>query len=189
MHIGVDLDSVLAEIIPAMDRFHNETYHTKIKLADHKSFNLSEVWGGTSDDAYNKLLRFQQSAYFDIIKPVKGARRGIAGLNKKHTLSVITARPYLLEKKTIAWLDKYFPKKFKHIYHTNQAARSNEPFVKKSEIGKKLGIEMMIEDNLDFAIDIVSIGVPVFLFDQPWNRVKKLPKGITRVYSWREIRL
>ncbi len=30
-------------------------------------------------------------------------------------------------------------------------------------------------------------GIKVLLLDRPWNRAKKLPEEVTRVYSWEEI--
>ena len=113
--------------------------------------------------------------------------QGIRELSKKHKLSAITSRPHYIEEKTINWLETYFPKQFSTIYHTNQVSPKNAPKKKKSEVGKNLGINLFIDDHLEFVFDVATLGIPIFLFNQPWNQIETLPKGITRVHSWKEI--
>lgn len=189
MHIGVDMDSVIAEIVNPLIRFHNDVYKTKNKPSDHVMFDLSPIWGCDLDETINRIDEFYRSKYFDLIKPIPGARQAISRLSKNHDLSLITARPYWLETKSIIWLNCYFPNRFKHIHHTNLAHKKSSPHKKKSEVCLDNGVEIMIEDHLEYASDIASVGIPVLLFNQPWNQTKNLPKGVERVYSWKEIRL
>ncbi len=187
MHIGVDIDSVIAEVTPQLFRFHNDIYKTKHTKRKHTTYDLSPFWKTSPEETLKRIYEFYDSPYFDLIKPVKGSIKGIRLLIRNHTLSAITSRPYYIEEKTVRWLNVHFPKRFSAIHHTNWVSSPTSPKKKKSEVCLELGIELLIDDHLDFAFDVASTGIPVFLFNQPWNQTKDLPKGVRRVYSWKEI--
>lgn len=48
----------------------------------------------------------------------------------------------------------------------------------------------MIEDNIDFALELAHNGIASFLLEKPWNR-QRLDEHplITRVKNWDEVRL
>ena len=48
-------------------------------------------------------------------------------------------------------------------------------------------INLIIEDNLSYAIECIAPHRKILLFDRPWNQADKLPNGIIRVHSWKEI--
>lgn len=53
----------------------------------------------------------------------------------------------------------------------------------------ELGIELMIEDNLDYAEEIVRNGIEVILLERPWNRERQdVHSGIIRVKDWDGVR-
>ncbi len=187
MHIGIDIDSVIAEIIPPLFQFNNDVYKTNLKKHHQITYDLSPRLKISPDLVIKRIYEFYDSKYFDLIKPVKGSKKGIRELSKRHRLSAITSRPHYIEQKTINWLETYFPKQFSSIYHTNQVSPPTAPKKKKSQVGKSLGIDLFIDDHLDFVFDVASLGIPILLFNQPWNQLQILPKGITRVYSWEEI--
>lgn len=187
MKIGVDMDSVLADIMPGLNDFHNETYKTNFSLDQYTSYGLSLIWGGTPEEVVEKILDYYQSPYFLKAAPLKGAQEGVDTLSKKHDLVLITSRPYSIEPISKKWLDKYFPKKFKKVVHTNQVLINHHKTKKKSEICLDHDIEIMIDDHLDFAFDCALVCKKVLLFNQTWNQQKKLPHNIIRVNSWLEI--
>jgi len=49
----------------------------------------------------------------------------------------------------------------------------------------------MIEDNLDYAIEMANAGIKMYLLDKPWNQRfdPEVNKGITKVSSWSELEL
>ena len=62
---------------------------------------------------------------------------------------------------------------------------------KKSIICKKLWAKIMVEDNLENAVDCASAWMKVFLIDRPWNQDydKKKHKWIIKVSGWNEIKI
>jgi len=187
MKIGIDLDSVVANIMTPLIDFHNKNYRTNLKLSDHTTFLIEKIWRCSEEEAINRIFKFYQSGFMDKIKPMPGSVDGIEYLSKIHELHIITSRPYITDKDTNHWVNKYFPNNFKTINHTNQGGKKGSHKIYKSEVVKMLGISLFIEDHLDFAYDCASLDIKILLMNMPWNQTKKLPENIIRVYSWKEI--
>ncbi len=189
MIIGIDIDEVLAELLEAYLKYHNQKYNTSAQKKDMFSYSFQEVFGGTEEETRQKVYDFFKSEHFQNIKPVKGALRTIKQLAKEHQLCIITARPHIIQKETEQWLAQHFPDCFQNITLTNQWHGSGGKEGLKSEIGKEKQIKIMIDDSLKHALDCASQGIYVLLadFDYPWNKTEKLPENIKRVHSWEEI--
>lgn len=187
MHIGVDLDEVLADFISALIDFHNYTYGTSFTKNDFHSYEFHEVWGGTREEAIQKVYDFHKTAYSENIQPVAGSIEGVESLKRNgYTLSIITSRQYDFIDLTKKWLRKYFPDKFSSMYFTNSHSQ-NGVTIKKSEICSRLNVDKLIDDRADNANECAMSGTEVFLLDYPWNRNVNLSPKVTRVKSWQEL--
>lgn len=188
MHIGVDLDSVLADIMTPLFGYHNRVYKTNHRINQSRDYNLSILWNCSAKETLKRIHDFYDSTDFLTSKPIPGAKQGIKYLSKKYRLSVVTSRPHSISTITKNWIDTYFPKLFQTIHATNWVAKNqNEPRQKKSEVCQRLGIDLIIEDALEFALDCAANNIRVILMNMPWNQTKTLPKNITRIYHWKEI--
>jgi len=188
MKIGVDMDSVLAEIILPLDTFHNNIYKTRISFSDHTVYRLDKLWNCSEKEVIRRIYEFYESPYFDRTKPIEGAKKGINILAKDHTLILISSRPIIIEHKSHEWLDIYFKNKFSKIVHTNQVSHKHETRKKKSEICVEEGISIMIEDHVDYALDCALAGIQVYLLPAPWNKNNNIThSNIKRVNNWTEI--
>jgi len=186
MKIAVDLDDVLGQTMPAIIEFHNKTYGTNFRIHDVKTYDLWDIWGGSKEEAIEKIAAFHTSPYGENIKPVSGALDGCVSLKKNNELFVITSRRNEFIPETERWIERCFPNMFAGIYFTNHFGQDAAK-ITKGEICDNLGIDVMIEDSLKFAIGCIAPDRKVFLFDQPWNQSDGLPEGITRVHSWKDI--
>lgn len=187
MKIGVDLDDTLGYTRPELIKFHNDTYGTNLTMKDIVSYDLWKVWGGTRDEAVQKIEDFHKTEYFKRIKPVEDARAVLEKLKKNNELYVITGRRNNVKKETEEWIGKNFPNIFSKIYLSNQFS-SDEATTTKKNVCNELGIDIFIEDDLANALECAeSEARKVYLFDYPWNQCDKLPKNMKRVYSWKEI--
>ena len=74
--IAVDLDEVLGGFLPALIRYHNDTFATRLRLEDFFSYRFADVWGGTNAAATEKIYRFFDTDYFHHgISPLPSARQ------------------------------------------------------------------------------------------------------------------
>ena len=186
MHIAIDIDDVIANLIRSLIIFHNYKYGTRLKKEDFFSCWYREVWGGTKEDEVRKLREFFETHYFDEILPTPGSQKAMSYLiNEGHKLSVVTGRIYSLTKKTEEWIEMYFPNVFSEIYHTNSYGLTGTKIMK-SEVCKKQNMDFIIDDDMMHVVDCTNAGVPVVVYDSPWNQ-GPLPNGSFRMKSWNEL--
>lgn len=186
MLIAIDIDDVLADLSHPLVAFHNETYGTRFTREDHRHYNLAKVWGGTDRESYEKMMEFFASSYFAHVRPVPGAVEGVRVLRDLgHDLVVITSRPEGIVEKTSGWIETFFPRAFRDVlFATHYTNRDNN---RKSGLCTSLGVDLMLEDCLEIALECEREGIRVLLFNAPWNQAASLPEGITRVRSWADV--
>jgi len=187
MIIGTDLDDILVSSTSALINFYNNQYGTAYKLSDHRQYGFSKLWHCSLKEEVAIVLKFFRSPAFHELRPIPEAIDAINQLSVKHQLYVISSRPNALKNMTEQWVNKYFPGKFEKVIITNQFSKLGEKKVKKSVIAQQLQIRIVIEDNLEYAFDYLDSDIKVYLFDEPWNQSKKLPKNIVRVSGWQEV--
>ena len=129
---------------------------------------------------------FYTTPYFQNTEPVDGAREILEKLKNKNKIYVITARGERAKEITEKWIGNNYPNIFDKIYFTNQFSQTGVKTTK-AIVCDDLDIDIFIEDSLDFALECAKPNRKVFLLDYPWNKTDKLPNGVTRVYSWKEI--
>lgn len=188
MRIGIDLDEVVANTMEAIVGFHNEKYKTQLVKNDFHSYQFWEVWGGTREEAIQKMYTFFGTDHSAGICPIPGSLEAIQKLKGDgHELFVITGRHTEISEETRKWIERHCKNVFSGIHFANSYSVTGE-HVKKSAICNKLDIKIMVEDDIHHVHDLAGSGIKVFLFDQPWNQKGvKIEENIERVYSWGEI--
>ena len=186
MKIGIDLDDVLGESMEALIAFNNANYGTNLKIENVKEYDLLKILGVNIEEAIGKLNKFHETSYGKNIKPLKDSLTVLTKLKENNKLYIITSRSEDTREITEKWVDNNFPNIFYKIYFTAEFAEKNTK-ITKGMVCNKLGIDLLIEDNLGYAIESIAPNRKIFLFDRPWNQTDKLPAGITRVHSWKEI--
>ena len=186
MKIGIDLDEVLADFLLAVIKYHNLTYGTKLKRSQFLSYGLWKTWGGTEDEATQKLCDFYETPFFKNIQPVPSARKAIFTLKQNNDLFIITSRKNDIAETTQKWINKYFPNIFTEIYFANNYFQGGDSKTK-AQICDEIGIDILIEDSMEYALECVNSKRKIFLLDCPWNQYPELPQGIRRFLSWDEI--
>eukprot|EP00854_Cymbomonas_tetramitiformis_P019497 gene19497-23314_t len=111
--IAVDCDEVLAQFLPALIRYHNAKYSTTLELKDFHSYRFCEVWGGTNEEATEKIHDFFETDHFlRDLAPMPGALEVLESFKEKFTFVVVTSRQHIIEQATRDWLQNYFPNVF-----------------------------------------------------------------------------
>lgn len=189
MVIGVDLDNVLSRTTHTFLAWYNQLKGTIIQCRDVRAFDMSSALGITLPQLFSIWDDFYKSNDFAHLRPLPYAQDVIRQTKERHPLVVVTARPIILEPLTRQWLDRYFRDCFSNVVFSTDVNTSNRPngfSRKKSEICLSTGIETLVEDGLEYALDCAEQGISVLLFDYPWNRKQHDP-SIRRVYSWKEV--
>lgn len=186
MRIGIDLDEVLADFLTALLKYHNDTYGTSLVGEQFQSYQFWETWGGTRERAIQKVYDFYNTGYFRELKPVVGSQEAVSILKQNNELFVITSRQDDVAEATRGWIAQHFPERFSAVLFANHYSQKGDSR-KKSQICDSVGIDVLIEDSPEYALECFTQKRKILLLDYPWNRNSELPPGIYRVNSWEEI--
>lgn len=180
MRIGIDLDDVVADSGVAMIEMHNKKHGTHFKKNDFRGYFFEETWGITREERNKEVDEFFATDQLKKISPMAGSLKAIEMLKTLgHELYIVTGRGDKDVEQTELWIEGHFPRVFADVHYATSR--------KKSEICKEVGVEVLIDDNPDIALDCANAGIRVLIFDQPWNRRLEFPKNVERVYSWDEV--
>jgi uncharacterized HAD superfamily protein len=183
MRIGIDLDDVLADSMPAILEFYNKKYNKNFFVEQVKDFGLWKLLGISKEQMIEEVNEF---LYADTnILPVEYSREIVDELVKNNDLVIITSRTDDMSKPTLAWVSKHFPKKFSEVHFSSNWLKSIGKT--KADICRDLGICLMVEDSIEMANELSSNGIRVLLLDKGWNKSDNLQSNITRISSWKEV--
>jgi len=178
--IAVDLDEVLSETIDKVLEVNNyEVNGMKITKKDVSSYYFHEIerlnlWIGDDVKLFDRLWNSDKKRE---VKPLEWALDKLNELKLEwYKFIIITARREEFREYSEARIEKYYPWIFDEIIFTNHYTENSVP---KSEICKQKWVEIMIEDNLDYAIDMANVGVKMYLIDKPWNKQYN-----PEIYKW-----
>ena len=183
--LGVDFDDVLMRAGDALAAFHNATYGTSYARDEVADFDLSKMWNCTPEEATRRIGEFMATEFHHEADPVVGAKQALEKLRDAYDIVIVTGRAEAWREGTVRWLEKNLLGLYREVHFTGQVAHDGGAR-RKSDIATELGIAVFIDDALHFAEDVASFGIPVLLFDTPWNR-GQTREGVTRVHSWEEI--
>jgi 5'(3')-deoxyribonucleotidase len=109
--VAVDLDDTLSHTIEALSAWHNDTYETNLKHSDFHTQNLWEVWGGSREEACQKVREFYTSKHFMDLQPINDyALESLRMLKRRRfSLVIVTSRQQLVAEETKRWVDKCYP--------------------------------------------------------------------------------
>ncbi|KAI8080049.1 uncharacterized protein BX664DRAFT_388992 [Halteromyces radiatus] len=196
--IAVNLDETLSHTYEALLNWHNDFYHTQYRLEDLTTTDLWKVWGGSREDTCHKIRLFYQSEYFQTIQPIQDfALEALKMLKKrKFQLVIITSRQQFIAEETKRFVDKHYPGIFESIYFCNLGLSENEQLEyiskTKSTICQEIGVDVLIDHQLEHCMDCADLGMDVLLYDRKgqyqWNHhQQQYYDNIKRVTTWRDI--
>lgn len=188
MKIGIDIDEVLAATFSGFLVFLKNSRGIDIPWENQTHHDLSKIPGsGVTKADENVLWREYMDFHHESIEPISGSQEGISALKHAgHSLVAITGRHEGNHRGyTELWLSRHFPDCFDSVHFTNHG---HETSITKSSVCKNLGIKLMVDDNLDFALELSENDIHAIVLNKPWNRLR--PEShplLVRVDSWPEI--
>lgn len=190
--LWVDLDEVLAETVNEVLKYHD--YKVKwqpIFRNDISDYYISNIpkYNLVKEDAITFFGSVLTSPARENILPVQWAKEKLQILKQQwRTIVVVTARREEISEYTKHRLDRFYPWLIDDVLFANHFSANEIP---KSTLCKHHWIEIMIEDNLDFAIELAKYWITVFLLDKPWNSnyTPSIHLGIKKVATRADISL
>ncbi len=113
--IAVDLDDVLFDFVNPFLQWHNDRYGTRTRFQDIVFVRLWEAWGGTKEEAAERIPLFFRGVDLLKLAPIPGSTHALRKLKRTYQLAVVSARDVTVAPLTRAWIDKYFANVFDEI--------------------------------------------------------------------------
>jgi len=184
LRIGIDVDDVLAESLPAYLEAFRRRFGREVKIEEaaweifrrYPEISPTQMWGFFSELEATDFLG-TRPVYPEAVKAVKAlAARG-------HRLFVVTGRLTQHREHTRRLLQRAGLLEFfeELLHRENETASDYKP-----RIARKMKLDLLVEDELHVALAAVKVPIPILLFDRPWNQ-GDLPPGITRVTTWDQV--
>ena len=188
MIIGVDCDGVLTDmsafILTCGGKWFNRA------PSDPSGYGVTDAFGCTEREE----IQFGLHYFFKYCRswpPREGAVETVKKLNGEgHTLYEISARKFVTMRNPLgaysrhlyrSWLRKHgLP--FDGIYLCSESNAAEE----KLAYCRDCRAELMIDDRPDVTLLLAENGIPVLLFDAPYNQNFEHP-NVARVYSWDQV--
>lgn len=181
--IAIDIDDTTVDFTTPFLNFYNHKYGTHFKKKDCPAHNLETVLGISIEQLEEKELpEFYESKYFKNIKPIAYAQEALKIIKKENEISIVTFRPTDLKEKTGIYFKEFFTNSYSSIIYSRECNKT------KSEICAEKNFSLLIDDHPDTALECSQNGIPVILFNQPWNEeVDSKNNLIIRGKDWKEI--
>lgn len=181
--IAIDVDDVLADTLVTILAYDNKKYNLNYEWKEFNTYKFWNIWNCSKEESLSRVNDFFESNEGNNISPTIGSKEAIEKLSKKYILHIITGRPKQYDNVTKEFLNKNYNTKFASIAYT--AHYTKEKPIKKFEICKEINAKIIIEDDLEHAIDCANNGIITILMDKPWNQ-DIYHENIIRTYSWNE---
>lgn len=201
--IAVDIDEVLGKFVLQLCKFHNEKYPAASTAGgapltpEHfVSYNFHEVWGGTREEADDKMRGFFESPHFvDGIPTIDGAAQVLRKHSNNFELHVVTSRQHVLQDRTRQWVNEHYRGIFSDRLHFGNHYSSEGVVRSKPQLCKSIGAVAIIDDNTRYATQCAAAGIPAYLFGEKelsqlleTNRVLCAPGTRVHAYHRRALR-
>ena len=193
--IAVDIDDVLSGSAAGLAKYSNERWNADVAAEDYDE-DWAKFWRVSPEEAIRRADELHEAGVFGRHDPIAEALPAVIELKKHYKLIVVTSRRRRLQAETEAWLDRNFPGVFSEVHYAgffdNDASAHDvkKALVQhKADLCRELGANYLIDDQLKHCIAAADCGVQALLFgNYRWNRMDKLPKGITEVHGWEDVR-
>jgi uncharacterized HAD superfamily protein len=184
MRIGIDLDDTVFEFARTLLNEYELAFGKKIEFETVFSYKFWEVFQLTKEEMIDFFQRVVTKSFNENLALCEQSKESIHLLAKNNKLYFITSR--IAREGTIESLRKHFPDiDFEIVFSGNAHLQTTEKT--KADICKELNIDVMIEDDKEYAKECSEKGIKVLLLDKPWNRGCKNNENIIRIKNWGEI--
>lgn len=123
----------------------------------------------------------------NLIRPIVWSVEKILKLSDSYNVWMLTARHSMLIEYTKEWVKHYYNWAVCKVLFSN----SFHGWIRrKSDICLEEWVRIMIEDDMDYALEIAQNWTMVYLLSKPWNKHRKeTHKNLKRIDTWADLEI
>lgn len=182
--IAVDCDDVLVKTGEFFVTQYNQQYGTNVTL-ERSHDGTYDGWGvdhATMLERFGEMLKTDE---YKALGPEPEEIQILKELAKDHELHVVTARRAEERAGTQAMIDRDVPQVFQSLELVGFEGS-------KGDVCRRLGVDVLIDDNVRHLQDAVDKGLPsegALLFGEyPWNTTSGFPDPFLRCPNWESVK-
>ncbi|MHB1043252.1 MAG: 5' nucleotidase, NT5C type [Eubacteriales bacterium] len=176
MRLGVDIDGVLADSLALWVRELNRFFRKEKKVEEIHLYDISQTYGITSKQL-EEFMSARGSFIMSQVPLMRDAGYYLRRIRHYHEIFIVTAREDKYERETREWLLRH------GLPHDELVLLGSH---QKQSACKGMSLGALVEDTLEIGLNVSAAGVPVLLFDAPYNQ-GSLPPLVFRQRSWEEV--
>ncbi len=178
MKIAIDLDDTVWGFYNPFSDF----YFNKSGIRRNEMELASDFWGsiGTKEEGLTILKEFFDSGEGTKLKFFDDFLENFEELKNKFEIVFVTSRSYDLREETKKIITNHLGVELDIVYTSDYNPN------KKSYVCDLLGIDILIDDFPNNALDCAEKGINVLLIDKPWNK-KVDHENVYRCEGWKGI--
>jgi len=188
--IYVDIDDVLADSTRSFVHLFEREFGRRVAFEDVVSFDF-KVSFGLNDAEFNRFFRMIHRPEVMIdFEPMDGAVDLLKRWSRSgYPIHVVTGRPAASLEVSVAWLEKYDVPRDDVILVDKYGRGDGDRHVAISlEELAAMPFCLAVEDSAEMAHHLSGkMGVPVALFDRPWNQDAQTGRRLRRCRTWADI--
>lgn len=173
MNLGFDIDGVISNFTIRFNEVIKQKYGITLTDSEMYSYEVNLVLGIPKGEVAEIIIDTLKSD-LPLNPQAKETLDKLTAEN--HNIYLLTARSESLSHYTVSWLkEKAIP--YKELYH----------LIEGQKCLARVDIDLVVEDNLDEALELTKKVKHVLIYDQPWNKTKNVKGLLKRVHNWHEI--
>jgi 5'(3')-deoxyribonucleotidase len=167
-HIAWDVDDVLADCQTAWVLWSQRTGIGNLRAEDFKTYDLSETFRCTRDEARRRLNLFLEAPECLEMIPFGEARQVLEQLTDfRH--SAVTGRPHNIREATTNWIHRHYPGVFQEVYTTDVNPLVVTQHSAKAKVCQNIGAAYLVDDAPMHIPSCLEAGITVIMPAKPWN--------------------
>jgi len=180
VHIGFDVDGVLANCMGAFLPWYNQRHDTSFVEQDLWTHEWWTVLGVSKERFNQEITLFVASPAEYVMQPYQCMPAIVKRLATQHQLSQVTARftPTSLAHAQ-AFSDYHYSNCFAAIHRSHHPEENPQGY--KGVVCKREGVAVLVEDQTNYALEAFQHGIKVILIKRPWNVQPSIPASIPRI--------
>lgn len=184
--IGIDIDDCSFDLRNPLCRYMARVAGTKTTPDDWTSYDLHNVFGVEQERFVDLLEGFWDSPEYDGMMPEEGA---VKALTTFHSVGIkpvmLTSRFGRARERTSTLIQRHLLRVNPEIVYSGHCKFRNGELTK-AEICLQRGIQLMVEDARDYALQCAESGIDVILLRRR-NNEGTSHKRITPVDNWQQV--
>jgi len=188
--IYIDMDDVVSKTTDTYTGIVEQEFGKQVLFEQIVTFDLRASFGLTENEFHYFFDLIHQPDHLLGFEPVEGSVDALVNwAHAGHCIEIVTGRPTSALEVSLEWLEKHGVPfdSFTMVDKYNRPGNDPAIAISKEDLCRRT-YDLAVEDSREMALFLATtMGVPVALYDRPWNVQPINHERVVRCASWQNI--